>query len=119
MKRIINEPTAAALAYGMDKHVQGRDQVLIFDLGGGTFDVSHADDGRRHRRGQGPPRATPTWAATTSITRMVDLLIDEFKRKHKKASISSNARALRSAEDGLREGQAYAVFGPPRRQVET
>lgn len=39
--RIINEPTAAALAYGLDKLSQsGRRYVLIFDLGGGTFDVS-------------------------------------------------------------------------------
>ena len=43
MLRIINEPTAAAIAYGLDKkaqHEQGERNVLIFDLGGGTFDVS-------------------------------------------------------------------------------
>jgi molecular chaperone DnaK (HSP70) len=38
--RIINEPTAAAIAYGLDKKVTGECNVLIFDLGGGTFDVS-------------------------------------------------------------------------------
>ena len=38
--RIINEPTAAAIAYGLDKKVEGEQNVLIFDLGGGTFDVS-------------------------------------------------------------------------------
>ncbi|OJA20030.1 hypothetical protein AZE42_07901, partial [Rhizopogon vesiculosus] len=38
--RIINEPTAAAIAYGLDKKVNGERNVLIFDLGGGTFDVS-------------------------------------------------------------------------------
>jgi molecular chaperone DnaK (HSP70) len=40
--RIINEPTAAAIAYGLDKKVSGGEKrnVLIFDLGGGTFDVS-------------------------------------------------------------------------------
>jgi heat shock protein 1/8 len=45
--RIINEPTAAALAYGLDKKVAGERNVLIFDLGGGTFDVSllTLDDG--------------------------------------------------------------------------
>ena len=38
--RIINEPTAAAIAYGLDKKGAGEQHVLIFDLGGGTFDVS-------------------------------------------------------------------------------
>lgn len=38
--RIINEPTAAAIAYGLDKKGRGEKNVLIFDLGGGTFDVS-------------------------------------------------------------------------------
>ena len=37
--RIINEPTAAAIAYGMDKK-QGEKTIIVFDLGGGTFDVS-------------------------------------------------------------------------------
>lgn len=45
--RIINEPTAAAIAYGLDKKNMGERNVLIFDLGGGTFDVSllTIDDG--------------------------------------------------------------------------
>ena len=38
VKRIINEPTAAALAYGMDKEAEQK--IMVFDLGGGTFDVS-------------------------------------------------------------------------------
>merc|ERR1712107_276175 len=47
VQRIINEPTAAAIAYGLDKNSQGERNVLIFDLGGGTFDVSllTIDDG--------------------------------------------------------------------------
>jgi L1 cell adhesion molecule like protein len=45
--RIINEPTAAAIAYGLDKKSKGENNILIFDLGGGTFDVSllTLDDG--------------------------------------------------------------------------
>ena len=45
--RIINEPTAAAIAYGLDKKIGQERHVLIFDLGGGTFDVSvlSIDDG--------------------------------------------------------------------------
>ena len=38
--RIINEPTAAAIAYGLDKKSSGERNVLIYDIGGGTFDVS-------------------------------------------------------------------------------
>ena len=40
VKRIINEPTAAALAYGLDKEEEGSHKIMVFDLGGGTFDVS-------------------------------------------------------------------------------
>ena len=40
VKRIINEPTAAALAYGLDKENKGDEKIAVFDLGGGTFDVS-------------------------------------------------------------------------------
>ena len=46
VRRIVNEPTAAALAYGLDK--QGKDEkIVVFDLGGGTFDVSRTRTGRR------------------------------------------------------------------------
>lgn len=40
VERIINEPTAAALAYGLDTRLKSEENVLVFDLGGGTFDVS-------------------------------------------------------------------------------
>ncbi|MCV2509804.1 MAG: Hsp70 family protein, partial [Neisseriaceae bacterium] len=40
VKRIINEPTAAALAFGMDKSGSGDSKIVVYDLGGGTFDVS-------------------------------------------------------------------------------
>ena len=51
VKRIINEPTAAALAYGLDK--EDAHTILVYDLGGGTFDVSHAGDRRRRVPGAG------------------------------------------------------------------
>ena len=58
VKRIINEPTAAALAYGLDK--EGADQtILVFDLGGGTFDVSVLEIGKGCSRSK-QPRATTT-----------------------------------------------------------
>lgn len=75
--RIINEPTAAALAYGMDK--QTHETVLVFDLGGGTFDVSLLDVGD----GVVEVRAT---AGDSHLggddfdRRLVDYLADEFQR---------------------------------------
>ncbi|XP_057454058.1 heat shock 70 kDa protein 4-like [Lotus japonicus] len=93
--RIINEPTAAAIAYGLDKKASssGEKNVLIFDLGGGTFDVSlltieegifevKATAGDTHLGGE------------DFDNRLVSHFVAEFKRKHKK-DISTNARALR------------------------
>lgn len=76
--RIINEPTAAALAYGMDK--RSHETVLVFDLGGGTFDVSVLDVGD----GIVEVRAT---AGDTHLggndwdRRLVDFLADDFKKQ--------------------------------------
>ncbi|KAJ7172548.1 heat shock cognate 70 [Mycena filopes] len=91
--RIINEPTAAAIAYGLDKKVTGERNVLIFDLGGGTFDVSlltieegifevKATAGDTHLGGE------------DFDNRLVNHFAQEFKRKNKK-DLSSNLRALR------------------------
>ena len=52
--RIINEPTASALAYGLDKKKD--ETILVFDLGGGTFDIFAARRGRRRGRGKGHQR---------------------------------------------------------------
>src|SRR5499433_3129245 len=77
VRRIINEPTAAALAYGLDK--KGAETVLVFDLGGGTFDVSILDIGD----GVVEVRAT---SGDTHLggddfdRRIVDYLADEFQR---------------------------------------
>ncbi|XP_046669780.1 heat shock protein 70 A1-like [Homalodisca vitripennis] len=92
--RIINEPTAAALAYGLDKNLKGERNVLIFDLGGGTFDVSilTIDEGSLFE-----VKAT---AGDTHLggedfdNRLVNHLADEFKRKFRK-DMRSNPRALR------------------------
>ncbi|EDV49278.1 heat shock 70 kDa protein cognate 2 [Drosophila erecta] len=92
--RIINEPTAAALAYGLDKNLKGERNVLIFDLGGGTFDVSilTIDEGSLFE-----VKAT---AGDTHLggedfdNRLVNHFAEEFKRKHK-SDIKGNARALR------------------------
>lgn len=91
--RIINEPTAAAIAYGLDKKDKGERNVLIFDSGGGTFDVSvltiddgvfevRATGGNTHLGGEDFDNILVDWASA------------EFKRKSK-VDIRDNARALR------------------------
>jgi len=95
--RIINEPTAAAIAYGLDKKATsvGEKNILIFDLGGGTFDVSlltieegifevKATAGDTHLGGEDFDQ------------RLVQFFCTEFKRKYKKDIIAANnPRALR------------------------
>jgi heat shock protein 1/8 len=94
--RIINEPTAAAIAYGLDKVEGGGGtrNVLIFDLGGGTFDVTllaidggifevKATNGDTHLGGE------------DFDNRLVQHFVDEFKRKNKGKDLSGSQRALR------------------------
>ncbi|XP_061435942.1 heat shock cognate 71 kDa protein-like [Lethenteron reissneri] len=91
--RIINEPTAAAIAYGLDKKVGGERNVLIFDLGGGTFDVSilTIDDGIFEVKST----AGDTHLGGEDFdNRMVSHFTEEFKRKHRK-DLSGNKRAVR------------------------
>jgi len=92
--RIINEPTAAAIAYGLDKQADKKEEnVLIFDLGGGTFDVSllaleeglfevKATNGNTHLGGE------------DFDNRLVEYCAGEFRRKTS-IDIKNNAKALR------------------------
>lgn len=93
--RIINEPTAAAIAYGLDKkgNIQGEKNVLIFDLGGGTFDVSvlSIEDGIFEVKST----AGDTHLGGEDFdNRMVQHFLTEFKRKYKKDP-QENKRSLR------------------------
>jgi L1 cell adhesion molecule like protein len=92
--RIINEPTAAAIAFGLNEQSKGERHVLIFDLGGGTFDVSLLDiDG-----GMFEVRAT---AGDTHLggedfdNRMVNFFADRFQKKFK-SDLRQSPRALRT-----------------------
>ena len=91
--RIINEPTAAAIAYGLDKSSAEERNVLIFDLGGGTFDVSLLTI-------EGGVFEVKATAGDTHLggedfdNRLVNHFVEEFRRKHKK-DLTTNARALR------------------------
>jgi len=93
VQRIINEPTAAAIAYGLDKKEQGERNVLIFDLGGGTFDVSlltiedgifevKATNGHTHLGGEDFDNV------------LVEFCMQQFK-KQTGIDIKGNNRALR------------------------
>jgi len=100
VKRILNEPTAAALAYGLDK--QKAEVIAVYDLGGGTFDISvleisngvfsvKATGGDTHLGGE------------DFDARIIDLLSDEFKAKHQ-----VDLRKERTALQRLREGAEKA-----------
>merc|ERR1712063_64996 len=93
VKRIINEPIAAAIAYGLDQGA-GEKNILIFDLGGGTFDVSlltiedgifevKATAGDTHLGGE------------DFDNRIVDFCMQDFKRKNRGKDLSGNPRSLR------------------------
>jgi len=92
--RIINEPTAAAIAYGLDKKGTGENKVLIYDMGGGTFDVSlltiedgifevKATAGDTHLGGE------------DFDNRVVDYCVKDFRRKHHGKDLSGDQRAVR------------------------
>ena len=90
--RIINEPTAAALAYGFEHQPEGIKHILIYDFGGGTFDVSIL----RLEAGVYDVLAT---AGDTQLggadidNRMVDFLAQDFQRKHRK-DLTCNSRSM-------------------------
>ena len=109
--RIINEPTAAALAYGLDKQ-DTEHTVLVFDLGGGTFDVSlleigdgvfevKATHGDTHLGGD-------DWDQ-----RVMDWLVKEFKNAPRHRPVEG-PHGDAAAEGGRREGEDRALAGEPR-----
>ncbi|XP_004533589.1 heat shock protein 68-like [Ceratitis capitata] len=92
--RIINEPTAAALAYGLDENLKGERNVLIFDLGGGTFDVSivtiKEDKLFEVRAAAGNTRL----GGEDFDTRLVNHFAEEFEQKYEK-DLRSSPQAMR------------------------
>ena len=91
--RVINEPTAAAIAYGLDKKCEGEKNILIVDAGGGTTDLSILtieDSIFEVKATAGNTRL----GGEDFDTRLVEYLVDEFKKKTKK-DISECKRALR------------------------
>src|SRR5690606_16502213 len=95
--RIINEPTAAAMAYGLDKQEEGERWVLVYDFGGGTLDVSllNMDSGVFEVK------------STNGNCRLggedIDLIltkwcVEEFKKKHK-VDLTDNKKAFRRLQN--------------------
>jgi heat shock protein 1/8 len=96
--RIINEPTAAAIAYGLDKTAEKSKNIIIFDCGGGTHDISLLvlDDGVFEVKAT----AGDTHLGGEDFdNRIVNYVIDEIKKKHK-IDIKDNKKALRRIRTG-------------------
>ena len=102
VRRIINEPTAAALAYGLDK--KGDSKIVVFDCGGGTHDVSVLDlgggvfevlstDGDTHLGGDDFDRV------------IIDYLVEEFKNENGGLDISKDAMALQRLREGAEKAK--------------
>jgi molecular chaperone DnaK len=81
VKRIINEPTAAALAYGLDKESKGDEKIVVYDLGGGTFDVSVLELGDGVFEVKSTNGDTHLGGADFDRV-IVNYLADEFKKEH-------------------------------------
>ncbi len=101
VKRIINEPTAAALAYGLDKKTN--ETILVFDLGGGTFDVSILEVGE----GVIEVKAT---AGDTHLggddwdQRIINWMVDEFKKEHG-IDLSQDRQALQRLKEAAEKAK--------------
>ena len=110
VRRIINEPTAAALAYGLDK--MSRDmKIVVFDCGGGTHDVSILDlgngvfevlstDGDTHLGGDDFDRV------------IIDFLVEEFKNDNGGLDISKDAMALQRLREGAEKAKVELSSSP-------
>jgi L1 cell adhesion molecule like protein len=118
--RIINEPTAAALAYGLEKMPVGDNKprtVLVFDLGGGTFDVSllNIDPGVGMNKGLFEVLAI---AGDTHLggadfdNEMVKYSLREFSRKHPNTDVSCNQKALRRLRTACERAKRMLSFTP-------
>ena len=109
--RIINEPTAAALAYGLDKDASKT--IAVYDLGGGTFDISilEIDEGLFEVKST---NGDTFLGGEDFDMRLVEYLADEFKKENSDGPARRQAGAA-AAERSRREGQDRAVVGGPDR----
>ena len=107
VKRIINEPTAAALAYGMDKATKKDAKVAVYDLGGGTFDISIIEIANIDGDKQFEVLATngDTFLGGEDFDqRIMDFLVDEFKRESG-TDLSKDTLALQRLKDAAEKAK--------------
>jgi molecular chaperone DnaK len=107
VKRIINEPTAAALAYGMDKKKKGDSKIAVYDLGGGTFDVSIIEIAEIEGEHQFEVLSTngDTFLGGEDFDmRLIDYLIAEFK-KDQGIDLSMDALAKQRLKDAAEKAK--------------
>ncbi|MFM9925205.1 molecular chaperone DnaK [Variovorax sp. H27-G14] len=107
VKRIINEPTAAALAFGLDKHEQGDRKIAVYDLGGGTFDVSIIEISSADREKQFEVLSTngDTFLGGEDFDqRIIDFLVTEFK-KEQGVDLTKDVLALQRLKDAAEKAK--------------
>ncbi|WP_322522015.1 molecular chaperone DnaK [Guyparkeria halophila] len=107
VKRIINEPTAAALAYGMDKKEGGDRKIAVYDLGGGTFDISIIEvadiDGEKQFEVMSTNGDT-FLGGEDFDNRLIDHLVDEFK-KEQGVDLSNDALAMQRLKEAAEKAK--------------
>ncbi|MGM0516179.1 MAG: molecular chaperone DnaK [Pseudomonadota bacterium] len=107
VKRIINEPTAAALAYGMDKKEGGDRKIAVYDLGGGTFDISIIEvadiDGEKQFEVMSTNGDT-FLGGEDFDNRLIDHLVDEFK-KEQGVDLSQDDLALQRLKEAAEKAK--------------
>ncbi|KTG16508.1 MULTISPECIES: molecular chaperone DnaK [unclassified Guyparkeria] len=107
VKRIINEPTAAALAYGMDKKEGGDRKIAVYDLGGGTFDISIIEvadiDGEKQFEVMSTNGDT-FLGGEDFDNRLIDHLVDEFKNEQG-VDLSQDALAMQRLKEAAEKAK--------------
>ena len=107
VKRIINEPTAAALAFGLDKHGKGDSKIAVYDLGGGTFDISIIEIADLDGEKQFEVLSTngDTFLGGEDFDqRIIDYVVAEFK-KESGADLSKDVLALQRLKDSAEKAK--------------
>jgi molecular chaperone DnaK len=107
VKRIINEPTAAALAFGLDKHQKGDRKIAVYDLGGGTFDISIIEIADVDGEKQFEVLSTngDTFLGGEDFDqRIIDFLIAEFK-KDQGVDLSKDVLALQRLKEAAEKAK--------------